>query len=365
MSILTRYLLKQFGLGVLAVASVLMLIYLSNRVAVLLARVAAGELAGDVVFTLLFLKSIDNLSLVIPPAFFIAVLLALGRMYRDQEITVLAACGVGPRQIYRALLLFSLPLTLALAGLVFAVGPWSAALGERLKADAQQRADVSGISAGRFKESRNGEVVFYTEALSADRTRFEGVFLQNQSGERLGVMVAESGHELIDPASGDRYLVLVNGRRYEGEPGRADYRIVEFARYGVRIEDRPPRDAASLTLDARPTLELWRGGGSAEFAQLHARLAVPLSALLLGLLAVPLSRTSPRQGRYGKLFLAILIYVLYANVLVMSENWLARGLIPSAAGMWLVHAAIALLWWALARPPRRARALRRATAGGA
>ncbi|GAB4361870.1 MAG: LPS export ABC transporter permease LptF [Gammaproteobacteria bacterium] len=353
MTVLNRYLIKEFGKSLLSVATVLMLIYLSSRVAALLARVAAGELPGDVVFTLLFLKLVSNLSLVLPPALFIAVLLTLGRMYRDHEITVLSACGIGYRRLYQALLLFVVPTVLLLGVLSFVVSPWAEGTAERLKKIGQQQADVSGIGAGRFKESNNGEVVFYTEGLDRERGVYQRVFIQTREGERTGVVIAKWGRERIDPETGDRFLVLEEGRRYEGNPGEADYRILRFKRYAVRIEERAPRETAVTRTDGRPTLELLRQGGSAAWAELHTRLAAPLSALLLALLALPLSYTTPRQGRYGKLFLAILIYVVYANLLVICESWLARGRLPIGVGMWWVHLGVLGLWIALQRHRNR------------
>lgn len=347
MTVINRYLLKEFSKSLLAVATVLMLIYLSSRIAPLLARVAAGEMAGDAIFTLLFLKSVTNLALVIPPALFIAVLLTMGRMYRDNEITVLNACGVGYDRLYRALLLFIVPVVVLLSGLSFVVGPWADGAGERIKQDAEQRADVSGISAGRFKESDDGGVVFYTEALDREQNRYQGVFIQNRSNDRLGVVMARSGQERTDPETGDRYLVLEDGRRFEGHPGDADYTILDFKQYAVRIDERDPQVDRAVRTKGRPTRELLGEGSAWAWAELHSRLAVPVSALLLALLALPLSYSSPRQGRYGKLFLAILVYVVYANILVMSETWLARGVIPLALGMWWVHAGVLVLWLAL------------------
>lgn len=344
MTVINRYLIKEFSKSLLSVATVLMLIYLSNRVAALLARVAAGELAGDVVFTLLFLKSVTNLALVIPPALFIAVLLTMGRMYRDNEITVLNACGVGYRRLYHGLLLFIGPVIVLLAGLSFFVGPWADATGERIKQAAEQRADVSGISAGRFKESDDGAVVFYTESLDRENQRYRGVFIQNRRDDRLGVVLARSGQERTDPETGDRYLVLEEGRRFEGNPGAADYTILDFEQYAVRIDERDPQSDREVRVNGRSTAELLSERSSWAWAELHTRLAVPISALVLALLALPLSYTSPRQGRYGKLFVAILVYVVYANILVMAETWLSRGVIPLGLGMWWAHAAVIGLW---------------------
>ncbi len=347
LNVVNRYLIKELAKSLLSVTLVLMLIYLSSRLAVLLAQVAAGELAGDVVFSLLFLKSITNLALVSPPALFIAVLLTMGRMYRDNEITVLNACGAGYGTLYRGLLYFTVPVVLLLAVLSFVVGPWADASGERVKQEAEQRADVSGISAGRFKESDDGAVVFYTEALDRDNKRYRDVFIQSRRNGRLNLMMAKSGQERTDPETGDRYLVLEEGSSFEGDPGAADYTVLDFQQYAIRINERDPQAGVSLRKDSQPTLALIAMNATWAWAELHTRLALPVSALLLALLALPLSYTSPRQGRYSKLFLAIFVYVVYANILVMAETWLSRGVIPLAAGMWWVHAGVLLLWLVL------------------
>lgn len=343
MTVLTRYLVREFGKSLIAVAAVLVLIYMSNQVATLLAQVAAGQMASDVVFGLLFLKWVNNLRLVLPPAFFIAVLLTLGRMYSEQEMTVLAACGIGQRRIYRALLLVAVPLTVFMVWLSFFAGPWSTRLANLIQDQAQERADVTGISAGRFKESTRGDVVFYAEKLSHDRRRMQQVFVQSADGGRLGVLIARKGHQYVDAKTGDRYLVLEDGRRYQGEPGQADYRIVRFKEYAVLIEEHAYTPSAQRE-GALPTAELWHRASAEDMAELHARLASPLGILLLGLLAVPLSPTRPRQGRYGKLFFAIVIYVVYANLAIMAQSWTGRGLLPPMLGLWWVHGLLACLW---------------------
>lgn len=344
MSVINRYLIKELGKSLISVTLVLMLIYLSSRLAVLLAQVAAGELAGDVVFSILFLKSITNLALVAPPSLFIAVLLTMGRMYRDNEITVLNACGAGYGTLYRGLLYFVVPVVLLLAVLSFVVGPWADASGERIKQEAEQRADVSGISAGRFKESDDGAVVFYTEKLDRENKRYRGVFIQSRRNGRLNLVMAKSGQERTDPETGDRYLVLEDGTSYEGNPGAADYTVLDFHQYAIRINERGLQARHYLRKDGQPTLALMAMDAKWAWAELNTRLAVPVSALLLALLALPLSYTSPRQGRYNKLFLAIFVYVVYANLLVMAETWLARGVIPMVLGMWWVHAGVLALW---------------------
>lgn len=347
LTIVTRYLLKEFGKSLLSVTSVLMLIYLSARIAGVMARVAAGEMTGDVVFNLLLLTMVSTLALVVPPALFIAVLLSLGRMYSDNEITVLHACGMGYYTLYRAVLLFVLPVTLLVGSLSFYVSPWADVTGERLKIEAEQRADVSGISAGRFKESGDGNMVFYVEALDRENRHYRNVFIQNRGVERPSIVIAETGQERIDPETGERYLVLEAGRRYEGNPGDVDYTIFDFQQYAVRIDERNTQEAKTARIKGRSTWVLLNEGSNWAWAELNTRFAAPISTLLLALLALPLSHTSPRQGRYGKLFVAILVYVVYANALVMSETWLARGVIPPALGMWWVHLGPLILWLAL------------------
>ncbi len=334
--IIDRFLIWEVLKTLLSVAGVLMLILASNRLVRYLADAAAGKVSGDVVFQLLGLKSLGYLGLLLAPAFFIAVLLALGRMYKDNEVAALGACGVGLSRLYRGVVLLALPATLAVAALSFYVMPWAEEQGYVIQHQQKQSPEIRGISPGRFNEFGNGRIVFYVEALARDGKTMKNVFIQGSEEGKQGVIPARLGYQVVDPQSGDRFLVLEDGVRYEGIPGTTAYRIAEFERYGVRISERQ-EDLVIERRKAQPTRLLMASDTVADRAELQWRLSIPLSMFVLALLAIPLSRSSPRQGRYAKLFMAVLIYVIYSNLLGVAKSWMVRDILPAWLGLWWVH----------------------------
>lgn len=345
--IIDRYLVKEVAQTLLAVTVVLLLIVVSNRLVDYLADAAEGKLPGSVVFTLLGLKTVGYFGLLIPLALYLGIMLGLGRLYRDSEMAALAACGVGTARIYRALLILGLPLIAALAALSLYVSPKAAELSYEIQDRAKKMLELSVLSPGRFRESPDGRHILYIERLSEDRRSVRNVFAHTQTEEGAqGILSSEKAHQYVDPDTGDRFIVLVNGYRYEGVPGQADFRIVQFEKHAVRIEENA-RETVRYKHDARPTVALWKSSEPSDRAELQWRLSVPLSAALLAFLAVPLARVNPRQGRYGRLFVAIVVYVVYVNLLSVTQVWTERGAIPAFVGLWWVHALVAVLAVAL------------------
>lgn len=334
--IVDRYLAKETALTVAGVTGVLMLILLSNRFAVLLGDAAAGRLPRDTVFTLLGLASINYFIVVLPVSLFLAVMLALGRLYRDSEMTTLMACGVGPVQIYRPLLILAALIAVGLAVLSLQVAPWAQRMTRVINTAAQHNAQVGSFESGSFKVDQGGRGVLYAQKVSSDGTTLQDVFIEAPSEDRMAVVTAASGTRQgteNDPGGG--MLILKDGWRYEGVPGHADYRIVRFAEHGIVIQ---PAQALSSTdyFDEYPTQALLGVHDLKAISELQWRLSVPLSVIVLVLLAVPLARSSPRQGRYGKLVAAILVYVIYYNLGVLARAWLEKGTTPPQIGLWWV-----------------------------
>lgn len=334
--IVDRYLAKETALTAGAVTGVLMLILLSNRFAALLGDAAAGRLPRDTVFTLLGLASVNYFIVVLPVALFLAVMLALGRLYRDSEMTTLMACGVGPGQVYRPLMAIALLMAAGLAALSLQVAPWAQRMTHIINSAAQHNAQVGSFESGSFKVDQNGRGALYAQQVSRDGRSLEDVFMEAPSDDRQAVIAAASGERSgTDEDPGGGMLVLKDGWRYEGMPGKADFRIVRFAEHGIVIQ--PARLAASGDYyDEYPTRRLLAVADPKAVSELQWRLSVPLSVLVLVLLAVPLARTSPRQGRYGKLLAAILVYVIYYNLGVLARAWLEKGAAPPQVGIWWV-----------------------------
>lgn len=336
MSIIARYIARETTLTWVAVTAVLMLILMSNRFALLLGDAAAGKLPREAVFTLLGLASVSYFIVIIPVALFLAVMLALGRLYRDSEMTTLMACGVGPVQVYRPLLLIAVILAVILALLSLEVAPWAARATHLIKSTAQHNAQVSSFESGSFKVDQNGQGALYAGGVSRDGKILHDVFMESPDNERLDIASAATGTREVDEVTGAGTLILKNGYRYEGVPGQADFRIIQFGENGIQI--KPPRPSAGEGYDIYPTRRLLGMRDPGAQSELQWRFSVPLAALLLTFLAVPLARTSPRQGRYGKLFVAILCYVIYYNLQGVARAWLDRGFVPTVIGIWWVHA---------------------------
>jgi len=332
-----RYLLKQVIRGWLVVTVILWLILVSNRMVRYLAEAAAGEIPGSVVFKLLGLKMVWYLVHVVPFALALGVIIGLGRMYRDNEMTVMASCGIGPRHVYKPLLAFGAVVTVLLGWLSLYVSPAVEDLSLQVRAEAEQRADLTLLGAGRFNIIQ-GRLTFYAERLSDDGKQMENLFIvdgrrNNNKGQQL--IKARSAYRKRDEESGDDFLMLVDGYRYEGNPGMKDFRVMKFGEYGVRI-DLPGVQQVSSKLVATPTARLFGSSDPEKRAELQWRLAMPLSVIVLLFLAVPLSKSSPRQGRYVRLVMAVLLFVVYYNLLGAAKVWVEQGDVPPSVGLWWV-----------------------------
>ncbi|UCE89760.1 MAG: LPS export ABC transporter permease LptF [Pseudomonadota bacterium] len=334
--IIDRYLVREVLATLFGVVAVLLLILLSVRLVRLFAEAAAGNLPVDVILIALGLKSIANLVFILPLALYLAVLLTLIRLHKDSEMAALAACGVGAGRILRPLTWLGLVFAVLTGALGLYVGPWAENQNEKLVALYQESRDVQGVIAGRFIELKGEAGAVYVERFDEDLGEYRNVFFQSQ-GERGQVIVSSlSAYQRIDERTGDRYLVLENGQRYEGRPGAPDFAIVEFDRHGIRIERKPPREV-TFRLKATPTVDLLRSGAASDVAELQWRVSPMLLCLVLTWIAVPLGRTSPRQGHYLRVGIAILIYIVYSNMLNVSRAWLEDDNIPQYVGLWWVH----------------------------
>jgi len=340
MQVLDRYLTKELFSTLLAVAMVLILIIVSNRLVYYLAKAAEGAISGEVIFILLGLKSIQVSILLLPPSFFFAVLITLGRMYRDNEMAAMAACGIGMARIYKALLFFTLPFALFVGGLTLYVSPWAVQQSSIVKLKGEEKKGLQGLIPGRFNEFKKGGVIFYIERLSEDEKNIFNIFIQNRQHEELGIISSETGYQYVDPETGDRFLVLVNGNRYVGNPGQADFKIVKFEKYAVRIQEKKREGGGRVKMASVSTEALLSMDSAAATAEFQWRLSAPLSILVLGFLAVPMSKVDPREGRYGRLFIAVLFYIIYSNLSSVAQTLIEKGDIPIWLGMWWVHALV-------------------------
>lgn len=338
--IIQRYLLREILATFIGVALLLSLIFLSGTFVRILSEAAAGTYPAAVVLKLFALKGIGNLVFILPLAFFLAVLLALGRFYRDSEMTVLYACGIGPEQVYGSVARLALVVAAFLAFLALYFAPWAEERSYQLIDEAGARSHIEGIAAGRFNKVGAGGELVYIESMSDDRRELSNVFAYGQVEGQQQLLTAQRAYQ--QESEGQRYLVFVDGNRYEGRPGAPDFKVIAFKEHGIRLIEREvitserPRHAVS-------SLELWRSAANGAMAELQWRIAVPIITIVLGLLAVPLSKSSPREGRYGRLFVGILVYIVYNNLLTMAKSALAKGESSPLIGLWWVHGLALLL----------------------
>ena len=324
--ILDRYLLREAAMSWLAVTAVLLGIMLSTRFARFLAEAAAGELPRDVLFKVVGLSSLQYLVILIPVSLLLAVMLSLGRMYKDHEITAMTSCGVGIAGLYRPFVGLAVILALVTGALALQIGPWAGRQADYLVKDARRLVQYTPFEAGQFKEVAGGRAVFYTAQVDERGANLGSVFVHVAEPQYSGLITASSGTQTVDPETGEREVILKDGYRYVGEAGRADFEIAEFGEYGTRVT--PPdfiyTSAKRKVVDSRSLLE---SDDLEDQAELQWRIAAPVTVLLLVLLAVPLAYTSPRQGRYGSLAAGVLIYIIYVDVLAAAKVWVELSLI--------------------------------------
>ena len=280
------------------------------------------------------------LELILPLGLFLGILLSYGRMYLENEMTVLEACGFGQTK----LLVYTLPPALCMSAMVgffsLVVGPWGADKAQTLLEEQKQKSGLEVLSPGRFHSAHNGKVVTYAEKTGNDKGSMLNLFIVNyheREPSKVSLMLAKVGSYRIDAATGARYLVLENGYRVEGAPGKADYNRTAFSRYDMKLDDPRPVET-QRTYEHRPSLSLLGDSDPEAAAELLWRLSVPLLVPIVVFLAVPLSRVNPRQGRYLKLLPSILIYLAYLSLLLAAKSAVEKGRLPAVPGIVAVHA---------------------------
>ncbi len=334
--IFQRALLREFANLAVAVFLSLFLIALTTRLIRLLGQAAGGKIPSDAVVAFLGFFALHVLPVLLSLTLFITVLLVITRSYRDSEMVIWFNCGLSLAAWSRPVLVFAGPLVLVIALLSFFISPWAAQMSEHFRSRVDARDDVSRVEPGAFGESRSRDRVFFVESIAGDQSAVQNVFVNSVQHRRTGVMMSELGHTESAP-NGDRFLVLVAGRRYEGTPGDAGFRFMEFERYATRIQTREG-DEPLATHKSLSTLALLESPTRANLGELLWRVGVPISALILALLAIPMSFVNPRAGRSVNLLFALLTYMVYSNLLSISQARVAQGKLAFSTGWWLVHA---------------------------
>jgi lipopolysaccharide export system permease protein len=334
--ILDRYIFREIAQSWLAVTTVLLFILLTNQFARVLGDVAKDKLPKDAIFQIIGLTGLQYLTILVPIGLFLSIMLALGRLYRDSEMPAMMACRVGPADVYRPLLWLLIPLALIVGWLAMEVGPRAMTAIDRIGMEARRQADLSSIEPGRFTSGDGGAVV-YAEEVSGPGV-VQKVFLQRRiEGGAVEVVTAVRGEQRDTDDPNMRFFVLHDGRRYEGIPGTSEFRVMEFAEHGIPYR-LPSLEDPDLDPRAMNTANLIASNDPKEIAELHWRIGIPLATIVLAIMAVPLSRSQPRQGRYGRLAIGLLVFIVYFNLMSAGKAWLEQGTVSPSLGLWWVHA---------------------------
>jgi len=333
--IFRRELVREFaGLALLVFAILLGIVVLSQLIR-LLGDAVGGVLAAEGVPALMGFAALNYLPVLLSLSLFLAVLLALSRSYRDSEMVVWFSSGVGLTRWIVPVLWFALPVAAVIALLSLVLSPWALTKAEEYKQRLNSRDDVTAATPGVFRESSTGDRVFFIENIDQEQKRISNIFVQSMQHGKMGTVAAKDGLQETAP-NGDRFLILLNGTRYEGVPGQADFRVLQFERYAMRIETEEARKAPAR-LQSVSTLELLENPDSWNISELEWRISLPLSALILALLAIPLSFVNPRAGRSFNLIAALVIYMIYNNSISVSNSWVGQQKIGAVAGFVSLH----------------------------
>lgn len=340
--IIFRYLARELLATMMAISFVILLISLSGRFVRYLADAASGKLDASVLFIIMGYRIPGFLELILPLGFFLGILFAYGKLYMESEMTVLGACGFSQNKILSYTLFPAALVALIVAALSLWVTPAGVQKTESILTAQSERSEFETLQTARFQPLRGGSSIIYVEEKMQERTVLDNVFMAQMGAtqlkdSQLAVMVAESATRVDDPENSQRYLQLTQGHRYVGRPGSADYQVTQFERFSQHLTESEGGGGRPTKVVAIPTSELWGSDDLKLQATLQWRLSMPVLVLVVAILAVPLSKTNPRQGRYLKMIPAILLYFIYLASLTFAKGAVEEGKIPVSLGIWWVH----------------------------
>jgi lipopolysaccharide export system permease protein len=335
MRIIERYIFREVLQNWLGVTLVLLVILLSNSLATVLSRAAQGGFGGKVVMILVGLSAIQQLVVLIPVGLFMGIMLALGRLGHESELTAMQACGLSNRKVLKPVLWLAMLAAAILVWLSFEQAPNAARKAVELRSEALRKARFSSLEPGKFSTfSSNGGIVFYAESVDGQGV-LHNVYAERDDGNGLEIWIAKRA---IQQGIGEQQqtLLLYDGQRYQGTPGSSEFRIIDFAEGGIPV-GLPSVAAAGTSMEMQNSVSLLGSEDMQHRAELQRRISSPLMVLVLSVLAVPLARLRPRQGRYAKVGYFILLYLFYSGLIVVAGNAMTNGQSPLWLGMWWVH----------------------------
>lgn len=358
-STLRKDLARSFGVTVIVILTVV-LTYLLIRT---LGQAAGGSVAPQDVLLLLGYTSLGYLSIIFALALFIAIVACLGRMYRESEMTIWFASGVGLSRFVKPVLRMTAPVLVAVAVLQLVVWPWGNQNSEQLRERYEKRSDLSRVAPGQFQTSRDGSRVFFIDRDSKDGSVGRNVFILTEQKAQESVTTAHRGQ--IEFQGNDRFLTLSQGQRNEIDKDSGDKTLSRFEHYRVLMDTQVERSDAELPPKATSSLDLLRKPTPRNLGELTWRVGLALGAMNLVLLGIGLSASNPRRASNWNLLVALLSFIIYYNLINLTQTWVANERTTLPRALLALHGsafvlAMLLLWWrdnsnrfCLARGPRR------------
>ena len=339
MNLLNRYILRETFFAFLVVTFVLFIILMSNQFAEILDDAATNQLPKDAVFAVFSLTSLQYITFLTPIGLFLGIMLALARFNRDSEMAAMASCGVGPVRLLGPISVLTVLLAVTVAWLALVRTPDASRQIEEIKIQAREDLEIGVLESGVFTSPDSGDTIVYAQDVAGDE--IYDVFIEHKDGDRVIVIRADRGERRQNDVDGQLTFVLYNGRRYEGIPGEQSFRIIEFGEHGMPVRVDQPEEEQPV--ETKSVEALLASSAPADRAELQWRLSAPFSLFVLALVAVPLSRSRPREGRYGRLGVGILVYIIYANMLNIARSMVERDEVPQWLGMWWAHVVLGLI----------------------
>lgn len=338
--ILTRYLIREVDKPLVSLSMALIAIFVGYSTSVFLAQATTGALPSNVVVELIALKTIIALEVLLPIALYLAVVIALSRLYTDSEITALSAMGVAPSHVLRAVGSLALTMSVLVGILTSYVRPWCYQQTYLLKARARANFDLNNIQAGNFDENDSGtRVIFATHTKNGELQR---VFMQREYSDRTQVLYAMQARQERDPNYPAPLLRMRDVHLYDLSRDDGTDFIASVASLTYHMNEQPLTPPGFRHASASMT-QLAASHAPANVSEYQWRLAMPVSAFLLAILGIPLSRMRPRQGRYAKMLTAVLVYTGYYSLENMIRVWVSQGMLPKVPGVWLAPAVLGVI----------------------
>jgi lipopolysaccharide export system permease protein len=336
MTILERYLQREILSRLGWILVFLVLILASDKFVDYLADAAAGNLPNDLIFNILAMKMMSLLPRLLPVALFLGVILALSRMSQDRELTIVSGAGVAEYFKIFSIFKFSLMFAVLVFITSFYLSPWAEKNVREISYRAAIESDITGISSGKFKEFSKGDTVVYVEDMDNKKQQMRNVFLQVRQDDELGVLNSSGARFVTRPETGSRYVLFENGSRYTGQPGARDYQITRYRTYAVILKTGDD-DPGERRMETLPSSELWQDPRPHYKAELQWRMSFVFATLLLPVFALGVNRYTGVDSRYVPIFICILAYLIYSNLLGLSRTLLEWDRIPGYIGLWWVH----------------------------